>query len=143
MFSGQVDLAYDNSSLLDVILIVQLKYKILSILLLLWIPFMLLNTSLTWLFIHINYTLLQYPKTSEVSLTKTLTTLFCFETVPVVIHGLLIFWLTKSQSVSRWILSYQANNCGSSVEKKNATLLFTNGKYTSKPQNIREEISLT
>ena len=39
--------------------------------------------------------------------------------------------------------AYQANHYGSLAEKKNTTLLSTNGRYTSKHQTTREEISLT
>ena len=83
-----------NSLLLDKVLIIQLKYKILHTLSLSQMLSQLLNMFLTCPSIHINCTLLLYPIISKASLTRTW---FHSGIVLAVISDLLIYWLTKSQ----------------------------------------------
>ena len=64
-------------------------------------PFQPLNVFLTHLSIHINCTLLLYPMILEASLTRTLIIQFYSVTVLIATSGLLIYWLTKSQNISR------------------------------------------
>ena len=91
-------------------------------------PFQLLNGFLTYLSIHISYTLLLYQIILKPFLIRTLTAWFCSRIILVAPSSLLTYWLTKSWNISRLILSFQANLHKSLVKKKNATLLFTNGR---------------
>jgi len=125
-----------------VILVKHLRYKGLSILLLLLMLFQLPKEYLSHPFIHINWTLSLYPVTLRSFLTRTQVIWFYFGTVLVIINGFCIYLLTKNQNSTKLVLFCLARYYETSAEKNNAIPLSRNGRCTFKCLTTREKISL-